>query len=532
MNRSLALLLAGTFLSAMAAGQIFTIPNSPVAQPQNGNRVDVIVKVDSTREKSLPVTPLSVTDLSKNGSETIEQTGEPTYLGGSAQKGYWRTPWQITGLRPGASEVHMLLLRLGKAMDVVPLTIRGPADLQVSVTGPGYPLRLLRSHSAQMRLSTNGVLTHVAPTQATLVEEKSGQPLALNNFDLIDKAGRSAAAPEGLTVAESVQPLYLQVSKDFSKPGKFTGNMNLGSREKPDLGNFVLTVYSTSTKYRLWGVLCLFLGVVTYFVIAVWIKVRSRWILALLPAARLREEASQLLLITEDVQQKTNYTFTVLLAAPGNPGSLRDVLDRLSEQSLTRAGYLPWKFAIPFAVQDLSMQYQSFLLTTGNEVSSFGIIVRWGLASVLTMWPQVMKLGLQAAGNTALQNLDTLGLFSGPSNLLTTQVQAAINALETAISNAQAAGGAIQPRTSYGVPGSQQLTVQLERLSIFVWIAWAVLTVAVGSCALVWFNDGFGTSQDLVQCFLWGAGMPAVGQGFGGLSAGSVTSAFSLQIAR
>jgi hypothetical protein len=46
------------------------------------------------------------------------------------------------------------------------------------------------------------------------------------------------------------------------------------------------------------------------------------------------------------------------------------------------------------------------------------------------------------------------------------------------------------------------------------------------------FNDGFGTTQDLIQCFLWGAGMPAVGQGLGGLSAASVTSAFSLQVAR
>jgi hypothetical protein len=327
------------------------------------------------------------------------------------------------------------------------------------------------------------------------------------------------------------------VADGFSTPGKFDGTVTLGSQEKGDLGSFHLTVYFTSAIHRFWGILCLFLGLATYFAIAVWAKARSRWINALLPASRLREEVLQLLSITNGAKTTTEYAFPVLLATTPSPGSLNNLLNQLKEANLTKNG-LPSKFATLFAVPDLSMQYQQFLLGIGNQVSGLGLIVRWGLVNVVKLWPRVVALHIETAGNTALQTLDQLGLGAGPPGQLPAQIELALTTLQAAIQAAHAAqaiggqpaGGG--PGLTYGVPGSQQLTVELETLSGFVWTLWAILTVGVGACALVLFNDGFGTTQDLIQCFLWGAGMPAVGQGLGGLSAGSVTSAFSLQVAR
>jgi hypothetical protein len=71
----------------------------------------------------------------------------------------------------------------------------------------------------------------------------------------------------------------------------------------------------------------------------------------------------------------------------------------------------------------------------------------------------------------------------------------------------------------------------MERLSLLAWVVWGILTIVVGCVSLVVFNAGFGTPQDLVTCFLWGAGMPGLVQGLGGLTMGSVASAFSLQLA-
>lgn len=539
MNRLLGIFLATVVWSSIATGQTLSLLNSAIDLPPSG-QINVIVKAASIpaeeiKKDSIRTTPLAVSDLTTSPRGTMTLAGNSEYLGMSGQDAYWRSTWQISGLRAGVTEIHLLKLELGKAISVAQLTLRGPADLQVALTGPGFPLHLNRSRCAQIMISSNGSLSKVEPIQSTVVDEKMGQPIPQSSLYLVDRAKNISSSTGGISVTNPLQPLCLQVADDFSNPGKFDGTVTLGSLEKPVLGSFHLTVYFTSWTHRGWGIGCLFLGLVAYFVVAVWSKARSRWTLALLPASRLREEVQQLLVITEDAKKKTGYDFPALLANNANPGSLNTLLGQLSEGNLKNKG-LPWKFAIPFAVPDLSSQYQAFLLATGNQVSSLGLIVRWGVMNVVEMWPQVLKLSLQTPGNTALQTLNGLAVGASPPGQLNGQIQQALTTLQTAIQDAQtklggaAAGGA--PGVTYGIPNPQQLIIQMERLSVFVWIIWAFLTVAVGSCVLVLFNDGFGTTQDLIQCFLWGAGMPAVGQGLGGLSAGSVTSAFSLQVAR
>src|ERR1700730_1709105 len=117
------------------------------------------------------------------------------------------------------------------------------------------------------------------------------------------------------------------------------------------------------------------------------------------------------------------------------------------------------------------MQYQQFLLGIGNQASSLGLIVRWGLTNVVTLWPKVVELDLQqTAGNAALQILDQLATGGGPPGQLTTQIQQALTTLQAAIQSVQEALGGQPgdaPTVTYGIPGSQQLTIQLERLSVF-----------------------------------------------------------------
>jgi hypothetical protein len=539
MNRYGAVLLAGVVFSAVATAQTLSLVNATVETPPTG-QINVVVKAaglnaEAVQDGSISKSNLAVTDVTNNNRAPFPQAVGSEYIGGGGQTAYWHITLQIAGLRPGASETRLLKLQLDKVVEIVQLTIHGPADLQVSLSDPGFALRLNRSRCAPILISSNGLLTNVEPIQSTLVEDKTGESIPQSSLSLVDSAGSSSNSTHGLSIKNRNQPLCLQISDNFSEAGKFAGNVKLGSQEKPDLGTFHLTIYFTSLNHRLWGILCLFLGLISYFAIAVWTKARSRWILALLPAARLREELSQLLSVTKDAQARTSYNFPVLLATTASPGSLNNLQNQLSRQNLAKNG-LPWKFAIPFAVPDLSMQYQQFLLGIGNQASSLGLIVRWGLTNVVTLWPKVVDLHLQhTAGNAALQTLDQLAIGAGPPGQLATQIQQALGTLQAAIHDAQALLGgqpAVAPTVTYGIPGSQQLTIQLERLSVFAWILWAILTVGVGACVLVVFNDGFGTTQDLIQCFLWGAGMPAVGQGFGGLSAGSVTSAFALQIAR
>jgi hypothetical protein len=535
-------LTVGLFLPTVLRAQTFSVANTPLVPKQRKDHpevlfLEVFLKGEGLSEP-LKKESLTVTDLNKASPVSFIREGEPKYEGGTAQRSYWRTTWRVANLTPGIPESRSLLLQLGqKTIEIVPLTFsyRPPVDLQVSVTGPGAPLRLRYSRSGELRIAVHGHLSGVSLSQAPLVDDKTSRPLPLNQLELSATSDGPASPSIGLTLDKPVQPIYLRVKDTFKQAGKFTGNVSLGSNEKPDLGSFSVTVYSTSPAAQGWGVGFIAVGLSVYFAVTIWSKARSRRILALLPAARLREEVARLIFLTEEVHNQTHHNFAVLLGPAGTPGSLRDLFQQLSEQNLDNRGFLPPTFVSPFGNLDLSMPYQSFLLQVGNQVSALGMIVRWGLASVLVLWPDVLRWHREVDGNAALDTLDLLGRFAGPPDLLRTQIQTAITTVQNAINAAATAAGGAPAAPSPGVQGipvSQQLTIQLERLSMFVWVLWAVLTIAVGACTLVWFNDGFGTTQDAIQCFLWGAGVPAVAQGFGALTSGAVTSAFAIQVPR
>jgi hypothetical protein len=384
-----------------------------------------------------------------------------------------------------------------------------------------------------MRLVSTVLISKISILQASLADEKSGRVLPFQDVAITDESTVCPTSASPQKPQDSDRPMFLCIQPTFNTPGKFTGTIALSSREKPELGSFPITIYSTSRIYQLVGLACVAFGLFTYMTIAIWARYRSRLLSMLLPAARLRDEAIGLLKRTQEVKSRTGFGFPNLLAPAGNPSSLFDIVDRLSVAKIKEKNFLPSGIVSPFASPDVPMAYQTFLQTNETQISNLDMVVRWGLASVLAMWSSVKSLGLVIQGNTALATLDGLATFVGPSDQLRSQIQSALSTLQSAISSAASLkGGAAATAAVYDVSTSQQMMMQIDTLNATVWAIWAVLTIAVGSCALVWFNDGFGTPQDMIQCFLWGVGMPAIAQGFGGLSSGSLTSAFSFQIPR
>jgi hypothetical protein len=527
--------LVGVCIATILSAPVFpqstkiVVANLPLVVNQNRNELEIFFSITPV---ILPVDKsktLDVTDLTKNSNIVFSQNGQPEFSGSSGNTGYWRTAWKLGALRPGISESRVLLVKFGDVGQVVPITLQPSSNVQVTLTGPGLPIRLINSRSASIRLLSPTPLTQVSIVQSTLADEKSGRAIPLNQLIITD------TPPESLTTENtqktSDQVKYLSVQSAFATPGKFVGTITLTSQEKPDLGSFSLAVYSTSRCLQFVGLVCLGLGLLTYMGIAIWARYQSRRLAMLLPAARLRDEANRLLELTTKVRKEIGFEFRNLLADKENPYSLLYLLDQLSESKL--ANYLPPPVVSPFASPEIPTAFQSFLQTIQVQIANLSMIVRWGLASVLAMWPSVQTLGLEVQGNLALQTLDGLSTYVGPPDQLRNQIQAALSALQVAISNANASrGGGAATAAVYDVGTSQQLIMQIDTLNATVWIIWAALTIAIGSSALIWFNDGFGTPQDMIQCFLWGVGVPAIAQGFGGLSSGSATSAFALQIPR
>jgi hypothetical protein len=513
-----------------AGAQVFTVVNSSALSLTPGHSdLEVYFKV-ATPEGTPATTPIAIKDLTKSFVD-FTPLGSPTYEGGNGQTGFWRTAWQVTNLKEGVSESRALLVTQGKATEIVPVTFSRKAepDFQATVTGPGAAVRLGQGRTAEIRIVWRGPPTRAIPSLSTLADDKTGHTLQCDWLELVS-APDAQSGTDGIALGKLTNTVYLRIKPGFDEPGKYMGNVSLSTPEKPDLGNFALTVYSTNTWARTKGVVLIAAGLAVFFSFAVWAKSRSKRIQAILPAARLSEEVARLIGATEEAKTTTGYAFISLLANVPATGSLRTLAGQLKEAALDARGFLPPKLASPFAAPDLSAQYQSFLLVASNQVNALGQIVSWGIASVERMWPDVVRLHLEAAGTTALVGLDGLANFGGPPEMLRSQIQTILTALENAIAAAHPLGGGALP--VQGTPTSRQLTVELEELSAVVWAAWAALTIFTGACALVLFNDGFGTGPDMVQCFLWGVGLPSVANGFGALSASSVTSTFAVQIPR
>jgi hypothetical protein len=511
-----------------ALGQTVSVVNTSTVVSSISGNIDVYLKVEPLG-KGANLPDLVAEDVTGPDKSAFRQVGSPTLVGRSDTKAYWRTCWHADGQVANLVPVRVLWIRFGTVSELVSVTLQKPSAPQVTVTAPGYPLKLIDSHDLAFQIVSSARLTHVVPSFATLVEEKTGQVIPVNQLSIVDSTGSGKTNPDGTTVELPGQVIQLRVSSDFVNPGKFSGTVSLSSREKADLGTISVTVYSTASRWKVYGGLYVILGVAIYFGVAVWAKARNKQLLAMLPAARLREEAQSIKKIILEAKRRTGFAFGNLLGPASDPISIDYLIESLRVQELKNKGYLPQQFFSAFSGQDPSPAYQTFLATTGNQVAVLEMIVRWGIASVLQMWPSVEKASKQDAGTTALKHLDDLGAAPPVPDQVKLSVQNEIAGVAAAISPKEAFGGGVAEHVDMG---PKEITIQLQELSIFIWVLWGVVTVFVGLCALVLFNDAFGRPQDYIQCVLWGIGMPAVAQGFGGLTAGSVTSALSLPIPR
>jgi hypothetical protein len=532
----LILLAAATFLAVEVVGQAVSVVGTGPVGP--GGHMDVFLKVEPL-SKGAKIPDLSVKDVTEaSGADTsgFQLIGAPDPVGHSSTRAFWRTSWMTNSQVLNRTPTRTLLVQFGDLSELVSVTVQKPGVPQVTVVGPGTPLNLNNSHSISFGIVTSGSLTNVKPSFSTLLEEKTGEVISVDKLSVSTVSGQTGT---GIAVNDPSQVVWLTVASDFDKPGKFTGNVSLSSQQKADLGTFAITVYSTAGWRKLVGALFLVLGVAIYFGVAIWAKARNKQLLAALPAARLREQAQLLKNTVTKASNTTQVKFNNLLGPTADPYSLDSVIDSLETSQLKAKGRLPQNYFSAFSDQDPSAAYQTFLAGVAARIAVLDTIVRWGIGNVLRQWDDLLVGGQKQAGTMALQNLDTLAASGLPQDQVTLQVQNIISTLAaTLLPPAAAQAGVNQAggggRLSYWPAelGSQEITLRLEHLSIFVWVLWAVTTVFVGLCALVLFSDAFGRTQDWIQCLLWGIGMPAVANGFGAMNANSVSSALSFSLPR
>ena len=73
----------------------------------------------------------------------------------------------------------------------------------------------------------------------------------------------------------------------------------------------------------------------------------------------------------------------------------------------------------------------------------------------------------------------------------------------------------------------EQLTLEIGRVSMMVWLVFALLATLVGTYVLV-LKPGFGLLTDFLMCVAWGFGLPAAGQQFSQSTVANVSTALGI----
>lgn len=285
--------------------------------------------------------------------------------------------------------------------------------------------------------------------------------------------------------------------------GKYTGTLSFAVNERPELQTVNVTIQVSSLWAKILGAVLLALGIL----LAWWLSVRApRRLLrleALKPVAALQETINALLGELDHIKDKLGQEI------PGDSWkSIRERLNKIN-QSLTIPAlekYLPAEIPKPYSgEQDKAGELKKFLAAQDNCVACLTLIVRDGMNNVLKDWPNHKNEIL-----AALTTLNEKGESVTESTTIEQIKKEVTEAIEhyhstttkPGISSDAAVHGVIAPLTS------QAISWQIKEISTIAWGIWGLLTFFVGLAVLIMNNPGFGTTLDLIFCFLWGFGLP------------------------
>jgi hypothetical protein len=358
--------------------------------------------------------------------------------------------------------------------------------------------------------------------------EKSGRHLDCDHLRLCkatpDRAPTDCGQPLQLA-AQTAHPLLLRVPDDFQDPGSYTGTVTVAANEIVDGAlplAIPMTVNSTTLARQALGVLVIFLGLGAAFWVTAYRRNKMARDQALIAAALLGQKL---------VALKAAIEKPPIPEAAWQPTEtckrIGDLQAALEPTSLALNNYVPGTFPNPAVTVD-GAGYQHLLQSTSDSIAILTSIVQEGFQVVWEHWVSASyedRLRIQVV----LTNIDGL---AAKRELPLAQVQAQIYAFLGQLPGAarsQVALLAAAPLAQRQLPSLTAVNLDLNRLNLYGWAAWLVLTLIAGSAALILLNPAFGTLSDYVQCFLWSFGIAAAGQ-LTTLSFGSVSSALGIPL--
>jgi hypothetical protein len=364
-----------------------------------------------------------------------------------------------------------------------------------------------------------------------LVEKTNGRHLDCGHLELC-KAPTDGAKVASIDCgrslhleAQTAHPLLLRVRDDFQEPGSYSGTVTIGANEVVDgalLTPMQMTVNSTTDTRREIGVLVILLGIGAAFWVTAYRRNKMARDQALIPAALLGKKLKDL----EGILGKSPVPATSWKPTE-TCKQIHALLRSLSPKCLARKNFIPASFPNPAATVDAT-GYPSFLQSLNGPISLLTTIVQEGLQVAWAHWKSASS-HQKAEIESVLHEIDGLSAnLDLPLAQVQSQIQDFLTHLQEPVkSQVETLAASVQAQRQ--PPSVEVLNLDISRLNLYGWAAWLVLTLIVGSVALIFLNPAFGTLSDYVQCFLWSFGIAGVGQ-LTTLNLGSVSNALGISL--
>jgi hypothetical protein len=305
---------------------------------------------------------------------------------------------------------------------------------------------------------------------------------------------------------QEVTPFQLCLDHGFLWPGKYSGTLWLGTKEKPR--SFEVIFYVRDRLLRFLGLLLIVVGVGASWGLKIWLKPQLTRLQALAPASYLHLQLAKLGLRLDRLPEYEN-------SLRQTRREIQTYEDELSEEALDGKGLLPPKPPAPINVPAYeASKYKLFLEGASTHLDVFEVVVA-GVESVRELDPAVPPAPPDSAVGKALSGLEGIIATLPPPNRETAQalVKGILDTLRAALAVRPAAGAMVMrpaaPAAAHPVYQSyDQIQVKIQQLNSGYWWAWAALTILTGFTFLILNLPLFGNPYDLATAFVWGVGIP------------------------
>ncbi|WP_156411881.1 MULTISPECIES: hypothetical protein [unclassified Ensifer] len=479
---------------------------------------------------------LSERGASDRPATTVKfEAGQPNQGSGSLT---WYVTANVSGLPTNSSLSRFLTARFGEHSQTLSYTVtnRPTGTFAWKLTPVPDKRRWNGSDALPLSLLVGPIpATKVRLLSTAFFDDQSLTALG-GGFKICPIGGTCDGGPMDLS-ANELHSLQIQNDgKVDGGPGDYRGTFTLVSAEKPEGESFSTTLYVSSWKWQTFGALLIAVGILASLYVNVWLQNRNDRNARLMPAALLADQASRLRADYDKLAATQPVTFA------NADDQLNALEDSLSIKALQAQGYVGGSvpfLKMPSGATAAPEAYKSFLDDVGKRLTALSVVLH-GCREAVGVWSASSLSGAADALAVALRSMDglILPMTSPPASKesLSSALQPILQNLRTEVSRAAGivddAGSPARGRPFAVGYTSERIAFDTAASNLVGWVAFGLLSFAVGGYLLIVANPGFGQWRDLLMCLLWGFGVPAAGEKLANLSGPGLAQGFGITLTK